>query len=359
MEREVRREHLLGVLELGEEAVDVGRVEALPEVADGLALQARGVAEQPTDGQRGVPGLGQPRPERVLQVETALVAQLHDQQRREGLGDRADHHLGVVVRRRRRVEPGQARRGSTTPARRPARRPRTGRGCASGAGRRRRRPRGWRRGVREGACRGGYRAGMRVPSAVPCPCSTASRAVGCRWTASQGSTASQATTRAAPRAGTRPAASEPRAGRRRPASDARPRQRTVTSAAADRRHRGDDRPGGGARRRRIPVPSRAADLAPGGPGHQGGLEAAAGHTATWRSASCVPRRVLGSGVPVLDDGPWPWPADSRPGTKNARTRTADPDDGREDHAQLDPAAQRRHRVGAGRGQGTPSGPRGW
>ena len=64
-----------------------------------LALQARGVREQPADRRRVRRALDVPV-ERVLEVELARVAQLHDRRGRERLRDRAD----AVLRVRRRLD---------------------------------------------------------------------------------------------------------------------------------------------------------------------------------------------------------------------------------------------------------------
>ena len=97
VEDEVRGQHPLGVLELAQQPLLVGRLEVLPDAADRLALQARGVRQHLPDRDRAVPGAGQVGVEPVVQRQPALVAQRHDEHGGEGLGDRADHVLRVVA----------------------------------------------------------------------------------------------------------------------------------------------------------------------------------------------------------------------------------------------------------------------
>ena len=111
MEPGAGREHELGLRERLEQLVGLREPQAQPRVVLRLALQARRVREQPADGRRVRRALDVPV-ERVLEVELARVAQLHDRRRGERLRDRADAVLRV------RTSP----RG---PPRRPRRRPRS------------------------------------------------------------------------------------------------------------------------------------------------------------------------------------------------------------------------------------------
>ena len=92
-----RRQDSLGLLETGQQVVDRRAAQALPDVADRLALQAGQVREHPAHGQVRVPGARQVLVEGVVEVEQAVVAALHDQHGGEGLGDRADPELRVRV----------------------------------------------------------------------------------------------------------------------------------------------------------------------------------------------------------------------------------------------------------------------
>ena len=120
-----RRQHRLRLVEPGEQLLALRPLRPLPDLADRLALQAGPVRQHPADRQAPVPGAGQVLLEPVVQVEQPVVAALHDEDGREGLGDRADPELGVrgrggIERPRRRWCPRTrarpARRCRTTPA---------------------------------------------------------------------------------------------------------------------------------------------------------------------------------------------------------------------------------------------------
>ncbi len=89
-----RRQHLLGVAERLEQLRNVGEARLQPRVVLRLALQPRRVREQAAQRRcvrRGVDVLV----ERVLEVELAGVAQLHDRRGGERLRDRAETVLRV------------------------------------------------------------------------------------------------------------------------------------------------------------------------------------------------------------------------------------------------------------------------
>jgi hypothetical protein len=93
-------EDLLGVREPGDEPLAVGKLERFPDVARHLALQAGQVREHPPQRRAAVRRLGDVLRERVVEVELAGVAQLHDRHRGEGLRDRSD----AILRVRRRLD---------------------------------------------------------------------------------------------------------------------------------------------------------------------------------------------------------------------------------------------------------------
>ena len=97
MEVVVGGQHLLGLFDPGQEGVTVGGHQALPDVAHGLTLQARGVGEQLAQRHLRVSGSTQVVTQGVVEGQPSFIAQRHDDQSREGLGDRPDHELGVVV----------------------------------------------------------------------------------------------------------------------------------------------------------------------------------------------------------------------------------------------------------------------
>nr|BFE75827.1 hypothetical protein GCM10020092_091280 [Actinoplanes digitatis] len=98
-------QHPLGQRQVGEQVGVVRRDQQVPHVAVRLALEARGVRQQPPDGRAAVRGHVQVRRDRVVQVQQAVVAGLHDQYGGERLGDRADPEPAVRVQRM----PGVAR----------------------------------------------------------------------------------------------------------------------------------------------------------------------------------------------------------------------------------------------------------
>jgi len=121
VEGEVHGQDLLGILELAQQTLLVGGVEALPDPADRLTLQAGGVGQHLPDGDGAMPGLWQVRVEPIVQREPAGVAQRHDQHRSERLGDQTDHVLRVIGRRRQRIQPGATNVAMTIRERRRAR----------------------------------------------------------------------------------------------------------------------------------------------------------------------------------------------------------------------------------------------
>ena len=103
------RQHELGLGERLEQLVRRREAQRQPRVVLRLALQARGVREQPADRRRVRSALDVPV-ERVLEVELARVAQLHDRGGGERLRDRADAVLRVRRRLVTRLDVGGADR---------------------------------------------------------------------------------------------------------------------------------------------------------------------------------------------------------------------------------------------------------
>ena len=101
------RQHELRLGERLEQLVRLREPQAQPGVVVRLALQARGVREQPADRRRVRGSLDVPV-ERVLEVELPRVSQLHDRGRGERLRDRPD----AVLRVGRRLETGFDVRGA-------------------------------------------------------------------------------------------------------------------------------------------------------------------------------------------------------------------------------------------------------
>ncbi len=107
MEALAGRQRLLGLGQSGEQLLLVVIDERLPDRAGRLALEPREVREQAPDGRAAMRRDIEVLLEPVVEVEGALVAELQDRDRREGLGDRADA-VGVVDGGGRRL--GAARR---------------------------------------------------------------------------------------------------------------------------------------------------------------------------------------------------------------------------------------------------------
>ena len=95
------RQDLLGLREPLQQLLLAGELERLPDLARRLALKAGRVRQHPPQRRRPVRGLGEVLRERVVEVELALVPELHDGRRRERLRDRRDR----VPRLRRRLDP--------------------------------------------------------------------------------------------------------------------------------------------------------------------------------------------------------------------------------------------------------------
>src|SRR4029077_18382483 len=104
------RQHALGAVERVEQLVDAGEALLQPRVVLCLALQAGRVREQAADRRRVLRAFDM-LVERVLEVETAFVAELHDRCRRERLRDRAEAVLGLRRRLALRLDSGRAERG--------------------------------------------------------------------------------------------------------------------------------------------------------------------------------------------------------------------------------------------------------
>jgi hypothetical protein len=92
---EVRLEDPLGVVPAGHELGSIRVGERLPDVADGLTLHPRHMAEHLPDRHRGVLALGYVLVDGVVEAEPPLVAQRHHHHRGEGLADRRDEELRV------------------------------------------------------------------------------------------------------------------------------------------------------------------------------------------------------------------------------------------------------------------------
>ena len=102
-----RVEHLLHVGEALDHLLAARYLHRHPDVAWDLALQARGVGEHPPDGRSALSRLRHVQRDGIVQLQQAIVAELHDRNGRDQLGDRSDPVLIVAARLTARLHVGK------------------------------------------------------------------------------------------------------------------------------------------------------------------------------------------------------------------------------------------------------------